>query len=75
MSDNKNISVNDYEINIDLYSILKDIWKYAVVILLLSASMSLFAYVYVGRNYHRQYEASSTLSSAGKAAIIMFTAI
>ena len=38
MSDNKNISVNDYEINIDLYSILKDIWKYAVVILLLSAS-------------------------------------
>ena len=50
MSDNKNISVNDYEINIDLYSILKDIWKYAVVILLLSASMSLFAYVYVGRS-------------------------
>ena len=57
MSDNKNISVNDYEINIDLYSILKDIWKYAVVILLLSASMSLFAYVYVGRKYiYRQRE-------------------
>ena len=66
MSDNKNISVNDYEINIDLYSILKDIWKYAVVILLLSASMSLFAYVYVGRNYHRQYEASSTFIVSGK---------
>ena len=52
MSDSKNVSVNDYEINIDLYSILKDIWKYAVVILLLSASMSLFTYVYVGSNYH-----------------------
>ena len=55
MSDNKNISVNDYEINIDLYSILKDIWKYAVVILLLSASMSLFAYVYVGRSIQYIY--------------------
>ena len=37
-----------------------------MVILLLSASMSLFAYVYVGRNYHRQYEASSTFIVSGK---------
>ena len=33
--------------NIDLYSILRDISKYIVVILLLAASMSLLAYVYV----------------------------
>ena len=39
-SDKRNISVNDYEMNIDLYSILRDIWKYALVILLLAASMS-----------------------------------
>ena len=25
-SDKRNISVNDYEMNIDLYSILRDIW-------------------------------------------------
>lgn len=66
MSDNKKQSINDYEINIDLYSILKDIWKYAVVILLLAASMSLFAYVYVGCNYHRKYETSSTFIVSGK---------
>lgn len=48
-SDKRNISVNDYEMNIDLYSILRDIWKYALVILLLAASMSLLSYVYVGR--------------------------
>ena len=44
-SDKRNISVNDYEMNIDLYSILRDIWKYALVILLLAASMSLLSYV------------------------------
>ena len=55
MSNEKhNISVNDYEMNIDLYSILRDISKYIVVILLLAASMSLLAYVYVGRSYHKQ---------------------
>ena len=66
MSENKNVSVNDYEINIDLYSILKDIWKYIVVVLLLSASMSLLAYVYVGRGYHKQYESSSTFIVSSK---------
>ena len=54
-SDNRNISVNDYEMNIDLYSILRDILKYALVILLLAASMSMVSYVYVGRSYHKQY--------------------
>lgn len=38
MSENRNVSVSDYEINIDLYSILRDIWKYIIVILLLAAS-------------------------------------
>ena len=36
-SDKRNISVNDYEMNIDLYSILRDIWKYAILILLPAA--------------------------------------
>ena len=65
-SDKRNISVNDYEINIDLYSILRDIWKYAIVILLLAASMSLLSYVYVGRNYHKQYESTSTFIVSSK---------
>lgn len=66
MSENKNISVSDYEINIDLYSILRDIWKYIVVIILLAASMSLLTYVYVGRSYHKQYESSSTFIVSSK---------
>lgn len=66
MSENKNGSFNDYEMNIDLYSIIKDIWKYALVILLLSASMSLLVYVQVGRGYHKQYESSSTFIVSGK---------
>lgn len=65
-SDKRNISVNDYEMNIDLYSILRDIWKYAIVILLLAASMSLLSYVYVGRNYHKQYESTSTFIVSSK---------
>ena len=65
-SDKRNISVNDYEMNIDLYSILRDIWKYALVILLLAASMSLLSYVYVGRNYHKQYESTSTFIVSSK---------
>lgn len=67
MSNEKhNISVNDYEMNIDLYSILRDISKYIVVILLLAASMSLLAYVYVGRSYHKQYESTSTFIVSSK---------
>lgn len=66
MSENKNASINDYEMNIDLYSILKDIWKYALVILMLAASVSLLTYVYVGRSYHKQYESSSTFIISGK---------
>ena len=46
-SDKRNISVNDYEMNIDLYSILRDIWKYAIVILLLAASMSLLSLMFM----------------------------
>ena len=65
-SDNRNISVNDYEMNIDLYSILRDIWKYALVILLLAASMSMVSYVYVGRSYHKQYESTSTFIVSSK---------
>ena len=65
-SDKRNISVNDYEMNIDLYSILRDIWKYALVIMLLAASMSLLSYVYVGRNYHKQYESTSTFIVSSK---------
>ena len=42
-SDKRNISVNDYEMNIDLYSILRDIWKYALVILLLAFAIRIFA--------------------------------
>ena len=60
-SDKRNISVNDYEMNIDLYSILRDIWKYAIVILLLAASMSLLSYVYVERTYTNQNESKRTL--------------
>ena len=52
--------------NIDLYSILRDISKYIVVILLLAASMSLLAYVYVGRSYHKQYESTSTFIVSSK---------
>ena len=67
MSNEKhNISVNDYEMNIDLYSILRDISKYIVVILLLASSMSLLAYVYVGRSYHKQYESTSTFIVSSK---------
>lgn len=66
MSENKNTSINDYEMNIDLYSICKDIWKYALVILLLAASMSLLAYVKVGRSYHKMYESTSTFIVSGK---------
>ena len=67
MSNEKHIiSVNDYEMNIDLYSILRDISKYIVVILLLAASMSLLAYVYVGRSYHKQYESTSTFIVSSK---------
>lgn len=66
MSENRNVSVSDYEINIDLYSILRDIWKYIIVILLLAASTSLMAYVYVGRSYHKQYESSSTFIVSSK---------
>lgn len=67
MSNEKhNISVNDYEMNIDLYSILRDISKYIVVILLLAASMSLLSYVYVGRSYHKQYESTSTFIVSSK---------
>lgn len=66
MGENRNISVSDYEINIDLYSILRDIGKWIVVILLLAASMSLMAYVYVGRSYHKQYESSSTFIVSSK---------
>lgn len=66
MSEHKNTSINDYEMNIDLYSILKDIWKYALIILLLAGSMSFLSYVKVGRSYHKQYESSSTFIVSGK---------
>lgn len=59
-------SENDYEMNIDIYSILKDIFKYAAVVLLLAASISLLTYVYVGVTYHKQYESSSTFIVSGK---------
>ncbi|MDO4168386.1 MAG: polysaccharide biosynthesis tyrosine autokinase [Lachnospiraceae bacterium] len=66
MNEQKNITVNDYEINIDLYSILKDIWRYATIILLLAASISLLTYVFVGSSYKKQYESSSTFIVSGK---------
>lgn len=63
---NERHNINDYEMNIDLYSILRDISKYIVVILLLAASMSLLSYVYVGRSYHKQYESTSTFIVSSK---------
>lgn len=59
MSD-KNIIINDYEMNIDIYTILKDIWKYIVVILLVAGSAAMVAYVYVGSVYYTSYESTST---------------
>ena len=57
----------DSPMSFDLYTILKDIQKWIVVIVLIAASISLLMYVNQGRKYVKMYESSSTfiVSSSG----------
>lgn len=50
----------DNGMSFDLYTILLDIKKWIVVILLVSMSVSLMSYIFQGLKYQKSYEATST---------------